>query len=49
MEVLCKRGVLSTLQDLSENTNIGVFLFSKVERQRTVTLLKRDSGTVVFV
>ena len=41
--------VLSILQISSENACVGVLSFSEVAGYRPVTLLKRDSGTDVFL
>ena len=49
LEAFCKKGVLSTSQNSSENTCVGVFSLSNVAAQRPVTLLKRDSGSGVLL
>ena len=41
--------VLSILQNSSENACVAVLSFSEVAGYRPVTLLKRDSGTDVFL
>ena len=47
-EVFCKKGLLGISQNLQENTCDSVFL-NKVTGSRPATLLKRDSGTGVFL
>ena len=47
--VLCKKVFLEISQNSQENTCVRVSFLIKLQRCRPATLLKRDSGTCVFL
>ena len=48
-KVFCKKAFLEIARNSQENTCARVFFFNEVVGLRPVTLLKRDSGTGVFL
>ena len=48
-EVFCKKDILKKFKDFTENWLCRNLFFSNFESWRTATLIKRDSGTGLFL